>query len=448
MREMLKDSSHLWNIINHDYQTVIMSYPESRESSNNLFKVLRVRDPINIEASLLDMVVSHYPIQRYLSSNYDQTMLHILRKHHTLKIENRIFDFATTDFIEALDICDEKVRDFSLLTTKCDQIVMSSEKINYTRYVYLLPRELKFLKKEIYFTTITDWMIIKPNISYISSDFNIIRNVKLDDKGRIMVSESQYGQLMPKITTYQEMIEEIDIRLLYEYNFNNLMINEEERKTEIYVNFTTKKRLLKSEVKSDLLQTEFNMEDEMEFLLSAKLEGFEELENMDDQGAEYKTIEGLDDMLKTTQTDEYIKVSLKINSKWGFLIDPTWTLESIISESLIKRLVAQRVVTQDSTIDVTYFNLNYMGLRTFDKEFVNKFNKLLFSSKISIQTSRSVLTPSDYRDHILAILNDDLNIDQIINLLLNKVSVISFSHNPIGDIIDHDSFIDSLNLVA
>jgi hypothetical protein len=436
MREMMEDSMHVDRILNKDVQTTFMSYPEQRKTKPALIKTLLIRDPVNVKYDLLDVVVSHYPKANFMGRSQDQIMLHILRKHHKLHIETPIFDHETTDLVTAISIIDTKIQDLDLLSTACRMVICDGSKseLEYTRYVYMLPKRLQLYKRIYSFKSSSSFPLILMNKNYISGKQNIY--YLIGSVSNLDIYQQPIGSVLPHMN-YNSVEEDlITIESLSLNPIKDMLINEPKYRKSFYLNFTTKQRLLNTS-HHDVAKISQSEIDELDAMID---EGFDF--DIDDIKIDDDDDDQLPNITLEPTKEPVTLFSCKLDNSIGFLCDGVWSLNILIGFSLLMTLLRNKVIKQTKNVELSPIDVFKCKIVTVDPNFPQTFRRMVAESSLNIKNDSNQLGKADYNLIISRLLKDELTDYDILELLCGKIPTISFTTEPKGKIINADEMLD------
>lgn len=456
LKETLLDTDHIKVILNKDYQTTFGCYPEDHETKEGIFKVMKLRDPITINVGIKELIASHYPAQKYLSHDLTELQLHLIRKYKNLEIIEPLFDFKETSFISAIGICDDKIREMEIQSTKLMVYDYKAEdKQRYTRYVYYPPSELKFLRKDISFSYCVNTTDLTDKYKYYPSLTVDLQRVSFDN-GKLRTFREQFGRMIPNVKLSSKNIKEINYTNLLYHDFSDLFLKEQKYRNgkNVYLNIQLESKKLPERTPSLLsddskvnISEEFNAEDVMrEFLemdelsmptLIKLVKEIEDKENDLEDDINEETKDVFSSLLSGTKNlKEMSVVSCEIDPKYGILCNSSYSLDIIVKDALIKSMEDQGIFYKQSwrKLDVIDWDSESI-VYTFERHFGSKFNTLVHYSKTSLRQDNIKINSTLIKESILSILDGSNDNQNIFLFLLNGFSFVSFSEEPLGRLI-------------
>lgn len=465
-RETVHNSSHIDAIINRDYQTTFGCYPEERKTKKGMFKILKLRDPVQIKISLMDLIVSHYPMSESLSLDPTKIQLHMMRSSRTAIIEEPLFDWKVTDFVRAISICEEKIRELEMTSTACKvyQVGNKDEEVTYTRYVYYPPSTIKFLRRKVSIRMAVSLKGLSDKHRYYPSKTVDIIRVAFNDNRELKLFREFQGVMVPnqKMSNYE--LPEMSFEALSYVMFNSLMSSEEkyreDRGEKVFVNIaidsTKIKGVLTDDDKksltiSDSGKTIEKMLEELNELdtsiwADVADEFAKELDEIgEDDGINDLPMVNNIDWFSTANVTKRTILSVELPHKFGFLTNPSWTLEQLIIDSYIKRMIEDGVIYSQSWREFNLFeNSSDQILYTFDPNFKRKLERLVHFSK-SIIRQFNIQDRMDAKNSIIKILTKRHGNNDIWLFLLNGFSYINFTSEAMGSVVSSDKIISLLS---
>jgi hypothetical protein len=452
-REFVKDQDHLFAIHNPEVQAVYLSYAEERKSKKGYFKFLKTRDPVYLTVNVVDLVVSHFPKQLFMSDDHDKMILHMLRKHRTVDIVKPLFDYQSTSIIEAFEICEEKVRDMSLMTTACTRLICTEDKapITYTKFVYLPPAHFKMLVRRVTFKKPKDQNIIRPEKRYVSNAIMSANYIKLEGQN-IAIKTYPIGNPLPSFAMEEVEIDEVSMPVLLGASLQKLMKNEIHYRDNLFINVTARKRLLNTSASVEVNDGGKTMDEMLMDFIEALGDNdpfagvdFEEEKRDEDDGTG-GFIERTDDemfkLISDVRRDELKTYSFPLRPKYGFITDSNWTLNVFIIESLLKKLIVSGVLFSDRGLNFDFFSIKETNLLTTDPKFLDNFMLLIRYSKNTIRQELLNLPKEQYVDYVFNLIDDKPTEVQLVNLLTQKLPNVTFTSENQGQILDEHEFKD------
>jgi hypothetical protein len=469
VRETVRDVEHISMIVNREYQTTFSSYPEEHESHKGFFKFLKFRDPVKIKVDMSDLVASHFPPEKYLSLDPDRIQFHMLRKRRTLWIEEPLLDYKTTSFVEALAVCEERIREIEMSSTSCVvlNVTETEDEIKYIQHVFYPPETLKFMKRNVSFKACSDTRPLENNVRYFPSRTQEPLRLHFSSSQKIELYRESVGRILPNVKLDMIEVPEIDYENIASYDFTYMMQNEskyrERAGEKVFLNISLDKNKIpqkltsvdeKSDISSSLINVSKSIDEMMLDLLDLKVEGLDEL-NLEVDRVDEEKDEEIDidqqqvianeasDMLSRVIFTELRTISIEIDRSLGFLCNSSWSTNIIILESLLAEMEKRGALYFQTRRD-SIFNWKEVVCYTFERAFRSKIETLISSSKMNIRQNNIDKTRQSIRDSLYRIINGGATNLDFLLFLLNGFSNISFTNVAMGELTDLERFLECL----
>jgi hypothetical protein len=468
LRETVKDPEHVSMIVNREYQTTFSSYPEEHQSRKGFFKFLKLRDPIRIEVNISDLVSSHYPPEKYLSLDPDRIQLHMLRKRRTLLIEEPLFDYKTTSFVEALSTCEEKIRELEMSSTSCTvlNITESEDEIKFIQHVFYPPENLKFMKRNVLFKSCVDTRDLRNNTRYFPSRTTNIIRIKFTETQKINTIIENFGSILPNVKLVDVEVPEVDFENIMGFDFEPMFKNEENYRNKngekVFLNISLDKSKIPADLTEEDLKSESSMysnkpsktpHEMMMELMDYSFSGEELLELIENKQDEEQdddlmdcisTIDETMSLLNSKRiTKELSTISIELHPSMGIFTNPSWAINIVIMDSLINEMKNRKALyfqTERNSI----FNWKDVVCYTFDHAFKSKIETLISSSRQNIRQNNLDKTRMSIRDSLYRIVNGAAVSTDFFLFLLNSFSNVQFTNISKGKIVSKENFLNCL----
>lgn len=461
--ETVKDPEHISVIINRKYQTTFGCYPEEHTSKSGMFRFIKLRDPIQVRANLMDLVVSHYDQCNHLSLDKDRIQLHIMRKYKTIELEEPLFESKTTSFLDAISICDEKIREMELNSTSCNVVEVGTkdQEIKYTRYVYYPPASIKFVRRRVSFKAPINFFRLDNSKRYIPTRTTDILRISFDEDRELRLYRESIGSPIPSLKVIDIEVADIDFASLSYINFESCFKHEvkyrSQRGDKIFLNLSVDKSKIKgeltiSESKSETINSAEgkSLEEMFTDLESLDASAFgdviiesDRLDQQEDREDDQSEEGGVnEDWLSSGVVKPQERVTVEIDTKLGILTNPSWTLKMLATECLILKLLDLGILYKQSwrKFDIFEFTDDNI-IYSFDRDFKRKIDFLAHYSKSKIR-QENVERIMNVKETLKRIVQNDYKINDIWLLLLNGFPTISISTTATGKLITKAQFKD------
>ena len=475
---VIQDTNHIHYVLNQDYQTTFGVYSQEAKSNRGMFKIIRLRDNINIGSDAITVVVSHFPKEHYLTVDPDKCQLHLMRHKHKLHFMNPLFPLSVS-ISEALSISTDALEDISISTTACQSIVTSGslEPINYTKYVYIQPKNVLFFTRDVEIVGPRSWAQISNGTTYFSTPTQNIIEISTDETCRIRTFRPDIGIPIPKFETKSFHLDEYELEDLLSTKLDTF-INHERRywsssAKDIYMNFQIDKRKMNIQI-SDVdkysnissvthdpsLVKEISIADTIKEMMEFQIsEDFynqfdnehierdeDEKETEDEQTAANEVLR----MLESKDEVKYGTISVKIRRRYGMFINRSWSLQMLIQNKYIidleqKGCILKKKGAKIGIINEDLFSNQSIKYYSTDTDFKKKIDFLSNGCRMSIEAAHRDLEFQEVKAKICDIANNKLAGKALIDMLLYKGPRISFSTVPHGTVLSVKGFIRNVN---